>query len=182
MNEMELREAFVRKRLQRLLTAKHQIFHEFALGNGSARIDTLVISSILHGYELKSDRDSLERLPDQARIYSAMLDKVTLVTSYHHALEAIEIIPPWWGVTLAHEGQRGAVHFGAARSPRQNPNVNGKALVELLWRGEALNLLSELGSDKGMRSKPRERIYQRLADVAGVASVREAVIKQLRAR
>jgi hypothetical protein len=182
MNDRELRDAFVRKKLMRGKPPRLRLFHEFSLEHGSTRIDILVVSSILHGYELKSDRDSLRRLPNQARIYSAILDKVTLVTSYLHALDALDIIPSWWGVTLAHEGRREAIHFEPARSAKRNPAVNAKALAELLWRGEALDLLRALGFDSGFYSKRRDRIYERVVEVAGIPGIHDAVIRQLHER
>jgi hypothetical protein len=49
----------------------------------------------LWGYELKSERDTLERLPLQARIYSRVFDRVTLVTGLRHAGAAEDRIPGW---------------------------------------------------------------------------------------
>ena len=47
------------------LENKHssKIFEEFRVQHGMARIDFAVINSIMHGFEIKSDLDTLERLP-----------------------------------------------------------------------------------------------------------------------
>jgi hypothetical protein len=64
--------------------------------SGSVRIDVAVINGELTGYELKSDRDTLERLPLQAELYSRVFDRLILVVGKRHAKKAIEHIPEWW--------------------------------------------------------------------------------------
>jgi hypothetical protein len=46
---------------------------EFGLEHGEVRVDVAVINGELHGYEIKSERDTLERLPRQVKAYSAVL-------------------------------------------------------------------------------------------------------------
>lgn len=172
MNDVELRSAVKRKVLARYLRDKHTVvLEEMSLRHASARIDLAVVNGILHGFELKSDADTLERLPDQARVYSSVFDRVTLIVGYRHAYEALDVIPDWWGVKLAHKGSRGAIHFSDARSPRDNPAQDPLALAALLWRDEALDLLDEVGKADGFRSKPASAIYQRLVESADLDQV-----------
>ena len=42
------------------------IIHELGVCSGDARIDLAVVNGKLHGYEIKSDADTLKRLPAQA--------------------------------------------------------------------------------------------------------------------
>ncbi len=69
------------------------IVHEMGLRHGAARVDVAVVNGSLHGYELKSDSDSLKRLARQARIYSSVLDRVTLVVGGRHAEVVTRMVP-----------------------------------------------------------------------------------------
>ena len=181
MNEVQLRAAVKRKLLSRYLRDPDTVvLEEMNLRHGSARIDLAVVNGILHGFELKSDADTLDRLPDQARVYNSVFDRVTLIVGYRHAYEALEMIPAWWGVKLAHKGSRGAIHFSDARSPRDNPARDPLAIATLLWRDEALDLLSDIGKADGFRSMPASAIYQRLVEVADLDQVYLRVRQQVK--
>jgi len=49
---------------------------EFGICRGQGRIDLAVVNSLFHGYEIKSDRDSLRRLDSQVELYSKVLDRL----------------------------------------------------------------------------------------------------------
>ena len=61
---------------------------ELGVCQGSAKIDIAVVNGQLHGYEIKSDRDSLRRLSSQAVLYSKVFDRVTLVCGERHVSHA----------------------------------------------------------------------------------------------
>src|SRR5204862_2293677 len=122
-----------------------RILDELGLRHGIARVDIAVINGIIHGYELKSDKDNLKRLPHQIQIYSSVLDKVTLVVGMRHAHEATKLVPDWWGIKIARVGTRGALDFESFRTARMNPSLDPLSVCKLLWRDEALTLLNELG-------------------------------------
>ena len=50
------------------------LIEELGLCQGQARIDLATVSGVLHGYEIKSNRDRLTRLASQAATYSRVLD------------------------------------------------------------------------------------------------------------
>ena len=80
------------------------IVEELSLRHGAGRIDIAVILGELHGYELKSDQDTLRRLPKQVAVYNSVLDRITLVVTPQHVAQATEMIPEWWDIMLA-QGQ-----------------------------------------------------------------------------
>ena len=65
----------IRKVLKSELLDKHGndsetvILEELGLKHGRARIDLVIINDRMHGYEIKSDRDTLKRLPEQVQIH-----------------------------------------------------------------------------------------------------------------
>src|SRR4051812_15627734 len=89
-----MRDSDVRKALKERLHTQHVddphtvILEEMGVWSGSVRIDVAVINGELNGYELKSDRDTLERLPLQADIYSRVFDRLELVVGQRHATKA----------------------------------------------------------------------------------------------
>lgn len=142
---------------------KLRIVEEFGVEHGAARVDVAVINGILHGYEIKSDRDTLSRLPEQIDAYSAVFDQVTLVVGKQHIYEAINLIPDWWGILIAKVGMDSSVVFARIREAKENLGQRNLSIARLLWRGEALRILEEAGEADGLRSKPRERIYEKLS-------------------
>ncbi len=183
MDDVILRDALKRKVLRRhVVDPRALVVDEVGLRHGAARVDLLVLATCLHGFELKSDRDTLNRLPSQVEVYGTVLDRATLVVGRRHFAEALEMIPEWWGVLLADVGKRGAIHFAMFRRPRPNPGQDLLALAKLLWRSEALSLLENLHVAEGFRSKPRSAIYRRLVEVMDALTLRVNVQTCLRQR
>lgn len=72
-------------------------WRNWELARGACRVDVCVINGHLHGYEIKSDVDTLRRLPLQQQFYSDVLDKATIVVGQRHLDHALETLPAWWG-------------------------------------------------------------------------------------
>ena len=143
----------------------YTIIEELGLSHGTARVDMVVVNGLIHGYELKSDLDTLQRLPGQMKVFNSVLDKVTLVVGKKHLHEAIKLIPTWWGVMIAKIPESdGTLSLITLRDASDNPNKDSLAIAQLLWRNEALSILEELEAAKGLRSKPRQLIYQKLVE------------------
>ena len=183
MNDKQIRVA-AHQKLFRRYSARPDILvlEEIGLRNSAARVDFLIVNEILHGFELKSDRDSLYRLENQIPIYNSVLDRVTLIVGYRLADRAMKMVPEWWGVKLASLGKRGGVHFHDARSPKNNPSIEKQSVVKLLWQNEALEVLKELGADAGVASKSRKLIHARLAQHADLGLIQKKVRHYLRLR
>jgi len=151
MNDKQIRIALRNKVFRHYrLTPSALVLEEVGIRHGAARVDFLVVNGLLHGFELKSDRDNLSRLENQIQIFSSTLDRVTLVVGYRLVDKALRMVPEWWGVKLANLGKRGAIHFRDARTPKNNPCVEKEAVVKLLWQDQALQVLEELGADVGV--------------------------------
>lgn len=182
-----MRDRDVREALRRKVLAEHTrdpdtlVIDELGVAHGSARVDIAVVNGRLHGYEIKSDLDTLQRLPNQAIAYSAVFDRVTIVAGAKHASHLADAVPPWWGIKIATQGPRGAVHFADVRAPRSNPGIDPVDLAHLLWRDEAVAIL-EARSIKGVRSKNRAGLYRLLADHLQLDDLRDAVRAALKSR
>lgn len=158
------------------------ILDELGLCQGSVRIDMAVVNGALHGYEIKSERDTLERLPHQQITYSKVFDEVTIVVGPSYLSCIKEHVPAWWGIVVAVPDRAGAARLVTKRKTRRNPRVDGVALAQLLWRDEALELLDEAGSLAGLRSKPRKVLWQTLAECLPLDELRSKVRAKLVSR
>lgn len=163
-----VRDIDIRRELRREVERRHQhetdtrILEELGLCQGLARVDLAVVNGSLHGYEIKSERDTLARLPAQSDIYNRTLDFVTIVTEPAHAPKIETIVPPWWGIWCVLTDAL-APRIEVLRDPTANPEPVPFAMVQLLWREEALQALSDRGLAGGLRSKPRAQLWRHLA-------------------
>ncbi len=154
---------------------------ELGICQGRGRIDIAVVNGKLHGYEIKSDRDSLRRLPRQVEVYSRVVDRATLVVGRRYLAKSLTLVPDWWGVIQVELGAEG-VYFKTIRQGCSNPNVEARALVELLWRDDAISLLDERGEAYGVRSKPRPVVWDRICEMFEVEEIAVEVRTRLVAR
>lgn len=158
-----------------------RIVEEMGIWSGSVRIDIAVINGELCGFELKSDRDTLQRLPLQSQLYSHVFDRVDLVVGERHAKKAEEQIPEWWGLQIASLAEDG-VHLNERRPGKFNPNLNPYLIAQLLWKAEAIHVLDERGLAKGWKSKRIKAIHERIAAELPLNELRDEVRAALKSR
>jgi hypothetical protein len=182
MRDRDIRSA-LHKRLRELHPEQSDtlIIDELGLCRGTARVDVAVVNGKINGFEIKSERDTLDRLPGQQEVYSQTLDQVTIVASGHHIDKIFNAVPEWWGVEEVSLKDQQVV-FKTLREPASNPDINPLALAQLLWREEALAALKQLSLDKGMLSKPRRALWTKLSDCLTLAELSSIVRRQLKAR
>jgi hypothetical protein len=158
------------------------LIEELGLRHGAVRADVVVVNGLLHGFEIKSDLDTLRRLPRQVEYYSSVLARATLVVGYRLLDRALTLLPGWWGVILAKPGKEIHVELDPIRRAEENPQLSPLALAKLLWREEALTALRYAGAADGLSSKPRAHLYQRLADTTDLRCLQSLVCAALKAR
>jgi hypothetical protein len=183
-----MRDIDVRSALHKKVFREHHdqpdtlVLNEFNVWYGTARVDIAVVNGRIHGYDIKSDCDTLNRLPEQARIYSNVFDRVTLVVGEAHVEKASGIIPGWWGIKVAFSVPRQAVHFREDRAPTMNPTIDPIAVAALLWCNELTDILNSKNALRGLRGKPREMLTQRVADIVPLNELRAVVRERLKTR
>ena len=158
-----------------------RLVQEMGVWSGTVRIDIAVINGELVGYELKSDSDTLQRLPGQAELYGRVFDRVVLVVGKKHALKAKMMVPTWWGVTVATSSGEKIV-LTPKRQPKRNPQVDPYLLAKLLWKSEALGALAERGLAKGWKGRSVDDLHKRLATELTLSELSAAVRAALKAR
>jgi hypothetical protein len=154
---------------------------ELGLCRGKVRVDVAVVNGSIHGYEIKSDRDSLRRLASQAAVYGMVLDRATLVVGPKHVAEAIRAVPKWWEVKVV-IASGADLRVKQLRRGRKNPERNARALVELLWLEDTQALLEVRGGLRGYRGRPRRELWDRVCALYEISEIASAVRGQLKAR
>jgi len=157
-----------------------RIISELGISHGAFRIDIVTVNSCVHGYEIKSDADTLVRLPEQAKAYSQVFDKLTLVVGEKHIINAMSIIPDWWGVKLAKiHTDSSTILLSDIRTALDNKSQDILSVAHLLWRQEALDILESNNAANGVKSKRREFIYERLVSAIDFIDIQKAVREKL---
>jgi len=183
-----MRDIDIRNSLKSKVLSKHKndpktlIVEELGLCQGDARIDVAVVNGELHGIEIKSDRDTLERLPSQVEFYSRVFDKVTLIVGKRYYEEVEPYLPDWWGIKKAEQGSRGGVSLKSKRRPLKNNSVDPFYLVQFLWKPEIIALLEKKGVTRGVKSKPKRVLWEKLAKEYPVKELQYWVRENLKNR
>ncbi len=181
MRDSDVRAA-VRNCLQAQYAADSRIVEEMGIWSGTVRIDIAVINGELHGFELKSERDTLARLADQAEIYNQVFDRMTLVAARRHLDKAVSKIPSWWGITTAAFDACGAVALEPIKETMRNTHTEPMQVARLLWRAEALAILEGMGLSRGYKSRTADVIAARLVEVLSATDLASEVRRALKER
>lgn len=159
-----------------------KIVEEMGIWSGSVRVDLAVINGELSGFELKSARDTLNRLPQQSALYSQVFDRMTIVTAENHLTGCLRTVPSWWGIVIA-SGEAGSlINLHAIRTSEDNSDQSPLQIARLLWRPEVLDLLCKFGISKGYRSKSAEILHQHLANELPLDLLKDEVRAKLKSR
>jgi hypothetical protein len=176
-------EAMVRTALRAHLLAEIEgaghALDEFWVPRSNERADIAVIGRSMDGFEIKTERDTLKRLPRQAGAYGRLFDRCTAVVAERHSDEAAQILPDWWGITTV--SVNGSVTFAVVRPSRPNPSIDPQTLVRLLWRDEAMAALVQLGHEPEKRAS-RGSLWNDLLQSTTVAQLRRVVRRALLSR
>jgi hypothetical protein len=182
-----MRDHDIRQALRADLAERHRheaalIVDELRLCQGDARVDVAVVNGAITGYEIKSEHDTLRRLPKQLELYSRVCDFVVVVVGPRYCERVKARLPEWCGLVVATADAAGAILFKAVREPQQNAQIDAESRAQLLWRDEAIAILEEHGMATGHRSKPRFRLWSILASLLPAADLNDAVREAIKAR
>jgi len=171
-NDTAIRNALHAKRLRRLKASPDTlVVDELGLAHAKGRIDVAVINGCIHGYEIKSAKDTLDRLPTQIETYRRTLQKLTFVVAPKHVDAVIARTPAWCGVIAAEQGPRGGITFHTLRNPSDNIEIEPVMMAHLLWRNEVIDLLSRAGHAAKDLRRPRKQLYELLCETMTIREI-----------
>ncbi|MEI2392190.1 sce7726 family protein [Priestia megaterium] len=158
-----------------------KIVNEMGILYGKSRVDIAVINGIRHGYEIKSESDTLVRLPHQIIHYNEVFNRMTIVVSKDYLQQVCEMVPKWWGITVVYN-RKGLPVMRQIRKGRLNKNLNPLSVSKLLWKEEALNILKEKGLQRGFLGKPKNTIMNYLSQIINLDELQDLVNSRLKQR
>lgn len=174
--DADIRRALHAKRLRKYAAQPDTlVIDELGLAHARSRVDVAVINGCIHGYEIKSAKDNLDRLATQIDIYRQTLQKLTIVAAPKHIKSIVADAPDWCGVIAAEQGPRGGISFQVLRSAAANPDIDPVMMAHLLWRDEVIWLLDRAGyAPKDLR-RPRRQLYQILCEVMTLSEITASI-------
>lgn len=184
MNEAAVKAALYQTELAKLLSIdpETRIVEEMCILGGKVRVDVCAINGFLHGYEIKSGSDNLERLPRQQDYYNKVFDKINIVADEKHVEKAVKIVPKHWGLISASKRFDGGCFLEEIWPARQNLEIDASALVQLLWRDEVLSILKVNGLARGLSQKSRRYLWKVMCRELDLLTIKASVRNCLKYR
>lgn len=172
---------------QRILKSEHDssdtvVVDELGLKNGSVRADIAVLNGKLIGYEIKTNNDTLIRLPHQIQAYNEVFDNVYVITGDKHLEKVLVSIPEWWGVYLVTETTDGLYDFKRCRKAKKNPEKDTMGLAQLLWKDEVIDILTSYLNHSVRSKATKEQLYNLLSNECSPAKLTNFVLQYLKSR
>ncbi len=138
---------------------KIRILEEKQIGRSRADV-VMIMPSALCGIEIKSDADTYTRLNRQVRDYNQYYDYNYIVVGTSHAGHVAEHVPEWWGIVTV-ELEEGRPDFYLLREPKENPMVDWKKKMSLLWRPELVHI-QEMNQLPKYKQKSKEFVIEKI--------------------
>jgi hypothetical protein len=145
---------------------------------GTTRADVVHITeTFMHGYEVKGDGDTLQRVENQLRCYAEVYDFVTFIVTEKHVTKLLPRLPEWVGVLVAPADDLGLREH---RSPGYNATVQRAPLAALLWVEEIKQFLMARGLAGASTLRQREIAnYLRTSQTIPLSSLAQYVRERL---
>ncbi len=112
---------------------------ELSMPDGKTRVDLALVNGHIEAFEIKSDHDSLRRLPSQVEGYAPYFDRISLITTRRFLDKVASVIPPWWGIIAACPTKAG-ISLRWQRRARLNPHRDLGRQCQLLWKEDLVAL------------------------------------------
>ncbi len=183
MYDAQIREALL-KYIPHDLLPREQItlVEELGICRGDSRVDIAAFTEkAFYGFEIKGSKDRVERLYTQVKNYNEVFDYNYLVTSEVHLGEAKSIIPNWWGIIVATEGNKG-VQLDMLREGSANSTVNLLEISRLFWKDEAIELLQKSTDRTDLSRLNRQLLWSMIAETISSPVIRSSFEEAIKNR
>ncbi len=172
---------------QSILKSEHNssdviVVDELGLKNGQIRADIAVLNGKLVGYEIKTNNDTLIRLPNQIKAYNEVFDNVYIITGDKHFENILLNVPQWWGIYLITETDNGGYNFKCSRKARKNREKDTFGLAQLLWKDEVIDILTCTLNYKVKSKSTKDDLYEIISTEYSSTTLSTMVLKYLKSR
>jgi hypothetical protein len=179
LNEGDIKAAVIDKLFASAALSDAVLINEMVIANWSRRADLVVANGKLHAFEIKSDFDSLRRLPGQVETYLSRFDKVTVVCTPKFTKlvrDCTDARVEIWCASKTSDGVKLSVY---RRGHAANVS-NKRILYGYLHKPELIALLKREGKDVFVDMSRNQ--LEDLADVLSTRRIREFVLNALKKR
>jgi len=157
------------------------IINELGIDHGATRIDVAVVNGILHGFEIKSEADTLERLPHQMKYYNRLFERMTIVIDQRFLDSVKEIVPSWWGIQVVKRKKDGIVLVNKRKGRRQT-SQDKDLLLKLLWKEDLERFIDYLSYPKKLKLLRKKEICNLILREVNIKTIRLFVYETLKRR
>jgi len=147
---------------------------EFRVGNNKA--DVVILNGTASAYEIKSERDNLDRLQQQIESYRQVFARVNVITSQSHLDEVNSVITPDVGILILNNNYRISVVRKADNDPGR---IDTGAVFDSIQLNESKRILQLMGLEipelpntrqhtalrEIFKSLPPEQIHMKMVQV-----------------
>lgn len=140
---------------------KARILEEKRMGRSRADV-IMVLEDALVGLEIKSDKDTYERLKRQATDYNKFCDRNYIVIGKSHSRHVAEHVAKCWGILCVSEHE-GEIEIEELRAAGANPKCRLCHQLSWMWRPE-LNHLLELNTLPRYKQKSKRFVQDKLLE------------------
>ena len=162
LNDSSIRSFLIKRIRQRNHHGDAVLIEELDLCLGEARIDLVLVNGKNVGIEIKSDLDSLDRLPKQIDIYNKVFDQIEIVSGKKHLEQVLNTVPDWWGISIVAKNLRGILEYRKFRNCKSNLLKDPFSAAQLLWKEEVLELLKKVQPALPNKNKTRDVLWATL--------------------
>lgn len=122
---------------------------------GGCKADLAILNGTSTVYEIKSERDKLDRLENQISAYRKVFAKVNIVTGENHVDSILSFAPADVGVMLLNDRFQISTIRDAINCPEK---IVPTSVFDSIQRNEAIKILGQLNVD--IPDVPNTKIYQ----------------------
>lgn len=158
--------------IKKVLLGRHSLrtatfLSEFRVGTNKA--DLAILNGTSTVYEIKSDRDNLDRLAGQLAAYRKVFARIFVVAAEQHIAKLERSLPDGVGILLLNKN----LSLSELRQPNDNiPNIDPRVLCSALRRTEAEDVLKAHG--RTVPEVPNTQIASVLRDMFADLTPHEA--------
>ncbi|MBB1100140.1 sce7726 family protein [Limosilactobacillus sp. WF-MT5-A] len=109
-----------------------KVIEERTTYSGKVRADIVTVSNRICGFEIKSDKDNVKRLPNQIKEYDKSFEKNYIVVGNKNKVKVIQMIPSYWGIIYIKHKNKSDFTLSFLRRARINPNINFTSVIGLI--------------------------------------------------
>lgn len=132
------------KKIIRQMCVNGIVVEELGIDHGKVIADIANLDGeIWYGYEIKTEFDTLKRLPIQVPYYDKIFDYCYIFVHAKHVPDLKNKLPPHWGIIVYT-----ADSIKIVKEADKNTGVNKMLIADLMWKAELLDVLMKSGSKR----------------------------------